>query len=74
MNKILYKQKGFNEEFGEFEVDYVYLSKVENKINFNAVPEEIADVKWLSRNELPLFIEEVVGKGGYITPWFRHMY
>ena len=28
MKKILYKQKGYREEFGEYEVDYVYLCKI----------------------------------------------
>lgn len=41
MNKILYKQLGFNgkDDFGEFEVDYVYLNKLATKaIPFEIVP------------------------------------
>jgi hypothetical protein len=40
MNKILYKQLGFQgSNFGEFEVDYVYLNKLTTEtIEFEKVP------------------------------------
>ena len=44
MNKILYKQLGFNgkDDFGEFEVDYVYLNKIATKtLPFEKVPSEV---------------------------------
>ena len=54
-------------------MDYVDLSKAEGDVVVEDVPAEVADTKWLSRNELNNFVGEVEGKGGYITPWFKHM-
>lgn len=41
MEKILYKKEGAGglNDFGEYEVDYVYLSKLEGEVNFKPVPE-----------------------------------
>lgn len=52
MNKILYKQLGFNgdADFGEYEVDYVYLNKLSTEsLPFEQVPEEVDSVKWVSK-------------------------
>jgi isopentenyldiphosphate isomerase len=52
MNKILYKQLGFNgnDDFGEFEVDYVYLNKLSTEdLPFEKVSEEVDSVKWISK-------------------------
>jgi isopentenyldiphosphate isomerase len=52
MNKILYKQLGFNgdSDFGEYEVDYVYLNKLSTEsLPFEKVPEEVDSVKWVSK-------------------------
>jgi isopentenyldiphosphate isomerase len=59
MGKILYKQEGKEHDgFGEFEVDYIYLCKVnEENISFTPVPEEIDAVKWASEEELDTFIK-----------------
>jgi isopentenyldiphosphate isomerase len=72
----MYKQPGLadNEGFGEFEVDYVYLYKTNSSsLNYEAVPEEIADLKWITKEELPPFMEETINKGGYFSPWFVKM-
>lgn len=51
-NKIMYKQKGRGKEgkYGEFEVDYVYLTKVAtNQLSYSPVPSEIAQLKWVNK-------------------------
>lgn len=75
MNKILYKQLGTNgSDFGEFEVDYVYLNKLTTEtIEFEMVPSEVAATQWVSKNELKGFMEGIVKEGGYFSPWFFQM-
>ena len=60
MGKIYYKQEAREVEgFGEYEVDYVFLCKLkEETLNYVAVPEEIAETKWIARHELPNFMKE----------------
>lgn len=41
MTKVLYHQSGFNgfDDFGEFEIDYVYINKLETEtVSFEMVP------------------------------------
>lgn len=74
MEKILYKKEGVEgSKFGEFEVDYVYLGKLQEKAKYNAVQHEIADLAWVSRDELPIFMSKILSEGGYFSPWFLKM-
>jgi len=51
-DKIVYKQEGTGERegYGEFEVDYVYLAKVDSaKFACRPVASEISELKWVRR-------------------------
>lgn len=76
MEKILYKKEGLGDvhNFGEFEVDYVFLAKLKGQINFKPVSEEIAEINWIKQQSFPDFAEKVVKEGGYFSPWFFKMF
>ena len=75
MEKILYKKEGaVGSKFGEYEVDYVFLGKLESKVEYTPVPEEIDSLFWVEKEGMPNFIEKVVNEGGYFSPWFLKMY
>lgn len=75
MEKILYKKEGpTGHKFGEYEVDYVFLGKLEEKVEYTPVPAEIDSLAWVSQEEMPTFIEKVTKEGGYLSPWFLKMY
>ena len=75
MEKILYKKEGpTGQKFGEYEVDYVFLGKLAEKVEYTPVPAEIDSLAWVSQGEMPTFIETVTKEGGYLSPWFLKMY
>jgi len=76
MEKILYKKEGEGNvnSYGEFEVDYVFLAKLEDEVPFKPVPEEIAEINWIKQKDFPNFVEKVVKEGGYFSPWFLKMF
>lgn len=50
MEKILYKKEGpQGSEFGEYEVDYVYLGKLSSDVKYEPIAEEIAELAWVSK-------------------------
>lgn len=50
MEKILYKKEGAQgSEFGEYEVDYVFLGRLSGDVKYEPVPEEIAELVWVSK-------------------------
>ena len=75
MEKILYKKEGpVGHKFGQYEVDYVFLGKLQGQPRYAAVPEEIDDLAWVQRQEMPRFISKIAEEGGYFSPWFLKMY
>jgi isopentenyldiphosphate isomerase len=58
VDKILYKAFGEdNQEFGEYEVDYVFLCKLATKdVEYEIVKEEISEVEWVAKSELKNWI------------------
>ena len=75
MEKILYKKEGpTGQKFGEYEVDYVFLGKLEKEVEYTPVPSEIDSLAWVGKEEMPNFIEKVISEGGYLSPWFLKMY
>lgn len=50
MEKILYKKEGpQGSEFGEYEVDYVYLGRLSSDVKYEPIAEEIAELAWVSK-------------------------
>ncbi|CAD8114747.1 unnamed protein product [Paramecium sonneborni] len=68
IQKIIYSAKD-SDQFGEYELDYIYFAKLEQeqpKIEWN--PEEVQDCKWLSQREFLQFKQQNQKK---FTPWFN---
>jgi isopentenyldiphosphate isomerase len=75
MEKIVYIKEGVKgTTFGEYEVDYVFLSRLTKEIKYKPVAEEIAELAWVGKEEMPTFIENVLKEGGYFSPWFLKMH
>jgi isopentenyldiphosphate isomerase len=75
VDKICYKAEGReNEEFGEFEVDYVFLSKVDTEPKYEMISEEVCEVAWVPRNGMEEFLESKKKEGCLFSPWFMKMY
>eukprot|EP01112_Ceratiomyxa_fruticulosa_P008847 TRINITY_DN2291_c0_g1_i3.p1 TRINITY_DN2291_c0_g1~~TRINITY_DN2291_c0_g1_i3.p1 ORF type:complete len:310 (-),score=57.32 TRINITY_DN2291_c0_g1_i3:67-996(-) len=75
--KVHYKAES-NGKWGEHEVDYILL--IQKDVDITPNPEEVADVKWLDKDELYTMIQNAklgegkeVGDSGevYVTPWFK---
>ena len=76
VDKILYKALGEQgTQFGEYEVDYIYLCKLDKEtVPYEAVPEEVCEVEWVAKSELKQFIEDKEQSGCVFSPWFLKMY
>jgi isopentenyldiphosphate isomerase len=75
MEKILYKKEGVKGTiYGEYEVDYVFLGKLDSNIHFKAIPAEVEDTAWVAKDQMDSFIDKVVKEGGYLSPWFLKMH
>ncbi|EZA50214.1 hypothetical protein DMN91_001278 [Ooceraea biroi] len=51
--------------WGEHEIDYVFFVQKDVRINPN--PDEVSEIRWVSRSEIENFMKTV----GPLTPWFR---
>jgi isopentenyldiphosphate isomerase len=72
VKKVLYRSKSC-EQWGEYELDYVYfafLKDIGQSINL----EEIDAVEWVKREDMASFIQEKESKGEVFTPWFKGIY
>ncbi|CAD8147329.1 unnamed protein product [Paramecium octaurelia] len=68
VQKIIYSAKD-NEEFGEYELDYIYFAKIQqDQPRINGNPQEIQDCKWVSLDEFDQFSKH--NKKSF-TPWFN---
>jgi len=70
MGKFTYSAP-FNEQWGEKELDYCFIIQREfGDIKFN--PDEIQEVKWVSRKEVVNFLQQRIDKyKENVTPWFE---
>lgn len=50
-------------------VDYVLF--LQQDVPFSAVPNEVQDTKWVSKEDLKVFLATAEEKGLKITPWFN---
>lgn len=65
----IYYEAVSNDRWGEHEIDYVmFLQKKHITIDPN--PDEISEVRWVSRSEIDNFIKTA----SPLTPWFRLIY
>jgi isopentenyldiphosphate isomerase len=56
----LYKAYG-KEEFGEYEVDYVFLCKLNTEdVKYDIVKEEISEVEWVGYTQLTNWMDQKV--------------
>lgn len=62
---FIYKAK-YDGEWGEHELDYVFVGNWEGKVNPN--PEEVADYKWVEADSL---LKDVKRHPNLYTPWFK---
>ncbi len=70
LGRILYAAPSKCEIWGEHELDYIlFLKNFEGQINPNE--NEVKDFKFIRRQDLNEFINQVKSEGGQITPWFE---
>ncbi|XP_023219428.1 isopentenyl-diphosphate Delta-isomerase 1-like [Centruroides sculpturatus] len=67
MTRILYSASS-DSIWGENEIDYILILQKDVKIERN--PNEVADVRYVSRGDMPDFLSYLRTKGCRITPWF----
>ncbi|KAF9350844.1 isopentenyl-diphosphate delta-isomerase idi1 [Mortierella sp. AD094] len=64
-----------DETWGEHEIDYILFSRPQHKdyINMNPSPNEVRDVRWVTKDELKVLLEKGVtpNSGIIVTPWFK---
>ncbi|KAI8353949.1 NUDIX hydrolase domain-like protein [Mortierella sp. GBAus27b] len=64
-----------NETWGEHEIDYILFIRPQHKdyTDFEAVPNEVRDTKWVTQDELKDLLAKGVtpGSGIIVTPWFK---
>lgn len=61
--------------WGEHEIDYILFIRPKHQdfIEFEAVPNEVRDTKWVTQEELKQLLVKGVtkGSGTIVTPWFK---
>lgn len=65
----IYYEAVSNDRWGEHEIDYVLFLQKKN-ITIDPNPDEISEVRWVSRSEIDNFVKTV----SPLTPWFRLIY
>ncbi|KAH7050455.1 isopentenyl diphosphate isomerase [Linnemannia elongata] len=64
-----------NETWGEHEIDYILFMRPQHKelVDMNPSPNEVRDVRWVTKDELKVLLEQGVtpGSGIIVTPWFK---
>lgn len=65
----IYYEAMSNTRWGEHEIDYVLFWRKDN-ITIDPNPDEVSEVRWMSRSEIQNFVNTKVP----LTPWFRLMY
>jgi isopentenyl-diphosphate Delta-isomerase len=67
LTKILYQSK-YDETWGEFELDYIFILKHSKNFHYNINPEEVKDVQYVNQQKL----KEILKNENLLkTPWFR---
>lgn len=65
----IHYQASSNNRWGEHEIDYVLFLQRDN-ITINPNPDEVSEIRWMSRSELDNFMKTT----SLLTPWFRLIY
>ncbi|KAG0292645.1 isopentenyl-diphosphate delta-isomerase idi1 [Linnemannia gamsii] len=64
-----------NETWGEHEIDYILFMRPNQKelIKMDPSPNEVRDVRWVTKDELKVLLEQGVtpDSGIIVTPWFK---
>eukprot|EP00743_Colponemidia_sp_Colp-15_P005400 GILK01005804.1.p1 GENE.GILK01005804.1~~GILK01005804.1.p1 ORF type:complete len:248 (+),score=24.35 GILK01005804.1:41-745(+) len=68
VGRILYKASS-DGLWGEYEVDYILIAQKDIAVGRN--PEEVADIAWVSRNEIQSFLKDKATKAEPTSPWFK---
>lgn len=68
MTRILYTAAS-DDIWGENEIDYILILQKDVEVKQN--PNEVAETCYVSRQDLPDFLQSLIIKGCRITPWFN---
>jgi len=68
LTRIRY-QAPSNDRWGENEIDYILFLQ-RDKITINLNPDEVSEIRWMSRSEIDNFVKTTP----LLTPWFRLIY
>jgi len=71
MTRIHYQALSDSGEWGEHELDYVFLLQHHDDVALNPSTEEVMDVKWVSPFELNEMFAAASRREIQVTPWFR---
>ncbi|XP_063987865.1 isopentenyl-diphosphate Delta-isomerase 1 [Diachasmimorpha longicaudata] len=67
VTRIHYQAMGPDDVWGEHEIDYVLFWK-KDKVTLNPNPDEISEIKWISKDKIEEFVENCKSP---LTPWFQ---
>jgi isopentenyl-diphosphate delta-isomerase len=68
LTRIIYSAES-DEKWGENEIDYILFLR--SNITLDPNWNEVKSLKYISRNELDLFVEKAKEDGSGVTPWFN---
>ena len=70
ITRMLYRAKS-GDGWTEYELDHILFARAPPNFSFEANPNEIAETKWVGEEDLAVWLEDDVGQGEIIAPWFR---
>ncbi|GBG26735.1 Isopentenyl-diphosphate Delta-isomerase [Hondaea fermentalgiana] len=71
LTRIHYVAKMEGTQWGEHEIDHVLV--IQADVDVAPVPNEVAEARYFSEEELKTFLEEAPEKGTLISPWFGYI-
>ena len=70
MTRMKYQARA-DDKWIEREVDHILILHKDVKTNVN--PNEIEEVRWISRDNFSMELDKIRNEGGVIAPWFKHI-
>ncbi len=70
ITRMLYRARQ-DDDWVEYELDHILFARTSSDLPMQPNPNEISELRWISRDELDDWISNGPDDGGIVAPWFR---
>jgi geranylgeranyl diphosphate synthase type I len=70
ITRMVYRARQ-DDEWVEHELDHILFARTNSDLHLSPNPNEISELRWISRSELAGWLNHGPDDGGVIAPWFR---